>query len=472
MDTYDAIIIGSGPGGQKAAIASAKLGKTVALIESWDLGGSSLHTATVPSKTLREAILELTGYKNRNFYQDKTTALNKGSISIKDLNHRIEWVKSHLKATLKHDLKKNGVKIYTGHAKFLSPHEIQISLRDGDTITLKADKIFLATGSKPRTPEKVPFDGKRVLNSTDFLSMDRIPKSLVVIGAGIIGCEYASMMCILGVKVTLVDKRKHLLPFLDSEVALHLQVALEENNLTFIGEKECDDICTKGEKVIITLSDGSKIPAEKVLVAAGREANVKNLDIDKAHITLNKRGYIDVSPNFQTKRENIYAVGDVIGGPCLASTAYIQGVFAVNCAFSNNVCKQMNIYPYGIYTIPEISYIGETEESLKEKGIPYEVGRAYFYEISRCIITGNKTGLCKLIFDRKNFRLLGAHIIGRGATEVIHIAQLAISLNAKIHYFVDHVFNFPTYAEMYAIAARNGINKVKQEEEKNEEKII
>lgn len=473
MEYYDAIVIGSGPAGQKAAIASSKMGKKVAMVEGWDLGGSSLHTGTIPSKTLREAILDLTNFQQKSFYAKKDSILEQTEISITDLAHRVSWVKSHLISILKKQLDKNNIKTYLGHAKFKDSTTIEVSLRDGEKIILNGNKIFLATGSAPRKPTSCYFDGKTILTSTDFLSLDTIPKSLIVIGAGVIGCEYASMMSILGVKVTLVDKRKRLLSFLDQEIGTHLQIALEENNLEFIREEEYTSIDIVENMAFVTFANGNKISAEKVLVAAGREANIKNLDIEKAGISLNSKGYIDVNPNFQTQVENIYAIGDVIGGPSLSSTSYMQGAFAANCAFSTSDCKLMNIYPYGIWTIPEISYIGETEESLKKKNISYEVGRAYFYEISRCVITGNKTGLCKLLFDRKNFTLLGAHIIGRGAAEIIHIAQLAISLNAKIHYFVDHVFNFPTYAEMYAIAARNGINKViQQEKEFNGDKKI
>jgi len=472
MNNYDAIVIGSGPAGQKAAIASAKLGKKAVLIEGWDIGGSSLHTATIPSKTLRESILELTNYQNRGFYTAQNPNSSRGNISMTDLHHRINWVKSHLKATITHQLKKNGIEILNGHGRFIDANTVEVSMRDGEKRILKGDKIFLSTGSAPRKPKHIPFDGSKVLTSTDFLSMDTIPKSMIIVGAGIIGCEYASMMCVLGVKVTLIDRHASLLPFLDKEIGLHLQVALEEHNLTFLCQKEFKEIKTTDKGVEITLSDGEVIKAERALIASGREANVKHLDIEKAGIKVDKKGYISVSKNFQTAQENIYAVGDVVGGPCLASTAYLQGMLAANCAFSNNVCKTMNEFPVGIYTIPEISFVGETEESLREKQVPYEVGRAYFYEISRCIITGNKTGMCKLLFCRKNFTLLGAHIIGRGATEVIHIAQLAISLNAKIYYFVDHVFNFPTYAEMYALAARNGINKILLQEKKNEENIV
>lgn len=473
MENYDAIIIGSGPAGQKAAIASKKLGKRVAIIEGWDLGGSSLHTGTIPSKTLREAILDLTNFQQKSFYAKKTSSIEKNEVSITDLSHRVTMVKSHLKGHLLKQLTKNDISIYNGHARFLDKNSLEVTLRDDEKIVLHGKYIFIATGSGPRRPKNIHFDHKLVLTSTDILLMDVIPKSLIVIGAGVVGCEYASMMCILGVKVTLIDKSKRILRFLDQEIGSHLQVALEENNLEFIREKEYTSIDIVENAVFVTFSDGSKISADKVLVTAGREANVKNLDLEKAGLKLNEKGYIDVSKNFQTETENIYAIGDVIGGPCLSSTSYMQGVYAANCAFSKNVCKAMSIYPYGIYTIPEISYIGETEESLKEKKIPYEVGRAYFYEISKCVITGNKTGLCKLLFDQKKFTLLGAHIIGHGAAEVIHIAQLAISLNATIHYFVDHVFNFPTYAEMYAIAARNGINKViLKEKEINEENKV
>jgi NAD(P) transhydrogenase len=473
MEEYDAVIIGSGPAGQKAAIASSKMGKKVALIDSWDIGGSSLHTGTIPSKTLREAILDLTNFQQKSFYANKDSIIDNKTISIADLAHRVSWVKSHLQEILQNQLKKNNITIFIGHAKFKDPFHVEILLRDGDQKIIRGDKIFIASGSAPRKPENCVFDGKTVLTSTDILSLDTIPKSLIVVGAGVIGCEYASMMAVLGVKVTLVDKNKRILSFLDQEIVSHLQIALEENNLEFIREKEYSSVEIKDNQAIVHFKNGDKISAEKVLIAAGRVANVKNLEIEKANLSLNSNGYIDVSPTFQTKVANIYAIGDVIGGPCLSSTSYIQGVFAANCAFSLTNCKIMDQYPFAIWTIPEISYIGETEESLKEKKIPYEVGRAYFYEISRCVITGNKTGLCKLLFHRKNFTLLGAHIIGRGAAEVIHIAQLAISLNEGIHYFVDHVFNFPTYAEMYAIAARNGINKViKKEIEANGEKKI
>ncbi len=473
MEKYDAVIIGSGPAGQKAAIASRKMGKKVALVEGWDIGGSSLHTGTIPSKTLREAILELTNYQQKNFYTQKDSILPAAKISMSDLSYRITWVKEHLRATLIKQLKKNGIEFYLGHARFMDSHTIEIQSRSGDKTLIFGEKIFIATGSIPRKPSKIPFDSKKILTSTDFLSMESIPKSLIVIGAGVIGCEYASMMSVLGVQVTLVDKNKRILAFLDQELGSHLQISLEENNLKFIREKEYSSIEVVEENVVVTFTDGSSISAEKVLIAAGREANVKNLDIEKAGLKINAKGYLDVSGNFRTEIEHIYAIGDVIGGPSLSSTSYIQGSYAAQCAFSNDTCKQMPLFPYGIYTIPEISYIGETEESLKEKEIPYEVGRAYFYEISKCIITGTQTGLCKLLFHRKNFNLLGAHIIGTGAVEVIHIAQLAISLNAKIHYFVDHVFNFPTYAEMYGIAARNGINKVLlRDKELSGEKIV
>jgi NAD(P) transhydrogenase len=326
----------------------------------------------------------------------------------------------------------------------------------------RAETILLATGSKPRSPKEIPFDGKRVFNSTTLLAMDTIPKSLIVIGAGIVGTEYASMFCVLGAKVTLVDKRERILSFLDREIGAHLQVDLEENKLTFVGGKDYDKILVKEKGVDVVFKDGTTLFAEAVLVAAGREANVEGLEIQNGGLSLSEKGYIEVNENYQTKVPHIFAAGDVIDGPCLSSTSYVQGRLAGLNACGVHVNRFKPIYPYGIYTIPEISSIGKTEEELQREGIEYEVGRAYFYEISRSVITGSESGLCKLIFNPKNFELLGVHIIGLGATESIHLAQVAISFNLKIDYFVEHVFNFPTFAEMYRISALNGINKCKK----------
>lgn len=462
LEEIDFLVIGSGPAGQKGAIQASKSGRKVHVIEGYETGGSSLWSGTIPSKALREAILDLTNFSDKSFYAEEYKLPKVSEISIADLNFRVNWVKKHLKETISRQLMKNGIEVVSGVAKFVDPHTVFVRQNGQVVRKFSAKTILLATGSKPRCPKDVPFDGKKVFDSTTLLDMNIIPKSMIVIGAGVIGSEYASMFCLLGTKVTLVDKRNRILSFLDKEIGAHLQVALEENKLHFIGGKDYSKITVKESGVEVHFTDGSTISGETVLVAAGRVANVEDLEISHAGLSLNEKGYLDVNEHYQTRVSHIYAAGDIIGGPCLSSTGYVQGRLAgMNaCGIGANYFK--TIYPYGIYTIPEISSIGLTEEEAQAKSIEYEVGRAYFYEISRSVITGSESGLCKLIFNPKNFELLGAHIIGLGATESIHLAQVAISFNLKIDYFVEHVFNFPTFAEMYRIAALNGINKCKK----------
>lgn len=464
IEKVDFLVIGSGPSGQKGAIQASKEGKKVVVIEAWETGGSSLWTGTIPSKALREALLDFTNFRNKSFYASETKLPSRTEISLTDLNFRVNWVKEHLKETISRQLGKNQIEVVKGFAKFVDPHTVEVENNGEKIRKFYAEKILLTPGSKPRCPEKIPFDGKRVFTSTDLLSIDRIPKRLIVIGAGVIGSEYASMFALLGTKVTLVDKHPRMLSFLDHEIGSHLQVALEEHHLHFIGNKDYSAIEVRGEEVVVSFTDGTTLSGEAVLVAAGRVANVESLRIENAGLSLGKGHYIEVDAHYKTSVDHIYAAGDVIGGPCLSSTSYLQGRLAALNALGKKINRFEFIYPYGIYTIPEISSIGMTEEELQAKKIDYRVGRAYFYEVSRSVISGSESGLCKLLFDPKTLHLLGAHIIGLGATEVIHIAQLAISFNAKIDYFVDHVFNFPTFAEMYRIAAMNGLNKLKTKE--------
>jgi NAD(P) transhydrogenase len=459
---FDFVVIGSGPAGQKGAIQASKSGFSVAVVEGFEMGGSSLWTGTIPSKALREAILDLTNFLTKSFYANEQKMSDLKDISISDLNHRVSWVKEHLKETIVRQLKKNKIALIRGFAKFVDPHTIEV-YEEGKLIDcIRGKKFLLTPGSKPRMPERILGKGKRIFNSTDLLAVDVIPESIIVVGAGIIGTEYASMFSILGSKVTIVDKRARMLSFLDREIGSHLQIALEENNLRFVGEKEYESIKEIGNEVAVQFADGSEVRASTALVAAGRVANVEGLDLIRAGLKINPSGYIAVNEHYQTEVPHIFAAGDVIGGPGLSSTGYEQGrLAALNaCGFPINRFDQ--IFPLGIYTIPEISCIGKTEEQLRKENVEYEVGRAYFYEVSKSVITGTESGLCKLIFDPKSLQLLGAHIIGREATELIHIAQLAISFNAKIDYFVEQVFNFPTFAEMYRIAALNGLNKLKR----------
>jgi len=459
----DYVVIGSGPAGQKAAIQAAKLGKKVVIIEKDNYpGGASLNSGTIPSKSLREAILDLTDFYERSFYGIKDVVKE---VSINDLNYRLHKVLEEQRKMLYRQFQKNHIRLIQGYASFEHPNSLAVLNSEGNPfIRIKADYFLIATGSKPRNPLNVPFDNDKVLDSTRLLSIDRVPKTLLVLGGGIIGAEYASFFAALGTEVTVVDKRDHLLPLLDIEIGLHLQKALTDIGLKVVGNKELEQIRREESYVELVCKDGSIMRAEKLLYALGREADVENLQIDKVGICVDKTGYIPVNALFQTAVSNIYAAGDVIGAPALASTSMEQGRLAARHAFGVQTHHFPTFYPIGIYTIPEISSCGYTEEQLKAFGFRYEIGRAYYYEIARNQIVGNDPGMFKILFHADTLEILGIHIIGRAATEVIHIGQVAMSFGAKIDYFIDQVFNYPTYAEGYRIAALNGFNKVKHKQ--------
>ncbi|MBM3191983.1 MAG: Si-specific NAD(P)(+) transhydrogenase [Chlamydiae bacterium] len=456
----DLVVIGSGPAGQKAAMQAAKLNKKVIVIEkSPHVGGSSLNSGTIPSKSLREAILDLTDFYKRSFYaQEKIER----SISINDLNYRLHKVLDEQRTMLLRQFTKNNIQVIHGRASFENAHTVKVT-QDKEELSylIETSYVIIATGSKPRNPQDIPFDRHKVLDSTRLLDIDYLPKSLLVLGGGIIGAEYASFFAALGTKVTVVDKKERMLSLLDYEVSSHLQDALTKIGLRFMGGKEFASITHKDDKVVVKFKDHSEEAADMLLYALGRVAEVEELCIDRVGLTLTGKGYIPVNALFQTAAAHIYAVGDVIGSPALASTSMEQGRLAARHAFQVETHHFPTFYPIGIYTIPEISYCGYTEEELKELGFKYEVGRAYYYEIARNQIIGNDPGMFKILFHVDTLEILGIHIIGREATEVIHIGQVAMTFHAKIHYFVDQVFNYPTYAEGYRIAALNGLNKVK-----------
>ena len=456
----DFVVIGSGPAGQKGAIQAAKLGKSVIIIEKDPHpGGASLNSGTIPSKSLREAILDLTDFYERSFYGQNRTIRE---ISINDLNYRLNIVLDEQRKMLLRQFEKNQIRLIHGNARFEDNNHCVV-LDDSQRALYKitADYFLISTGSNPRNPTHVPFDNEKILDSTRLLAIDHVPKTMIVLGGGIIGSEYASFFAALGTEVTVVDKRDHLLPLLDTEIGMHLQKALTAIGLKVVGNKELDAIARKNDHVEVTFKDGSKMQAEMLLYALGREANVDKLQIENVGIAVDKSGYIPVNALFQTVVPNIYAAGDVIGAPALASTSMEQGRMAARHAFGAQTHHFPTFYPIGIYTIPEISSCGYTENQLKELGFRYEIGRAYYYEIARNQIVGNDPGMFKILFHAETLEILGIHIIGRAATEVIHIGQVAMSFNARIDYFIDQVFNYPTYAEGYRIAALNGFNKVK-----------
>lgn len=458
--SIDVCVIGSGPAGQKAAIQAAKLGKSVVVLENAPApGGQCLYSGTIPSKSLREAIIDLTRFNERGFFDQ---SVNMPEVTFADLNKRLNKVIEEERNLVYRQFKKNNIRLIQGAARFENPHMIIVVDYEYRLLfQIKSTSFVIATGSQPRNPNNITFDKEVILDSTRLLSLKSIPKSMLVLGGGIIGSEYASFFAALGVEVTIIDKREHILPALDAEIGIHLQTALTDIGLKFLGNKEPQDITRVENRAHVTFKDGSELSADTLLYALGRTANVGQLHLENANIKLNEKGYVPVNALFQTVVPHIYAVGDVIGGPCLASTSMEQGRLAALHACGVQTHHFPSFYPIGIYTIPEISSCGYTEEELKSMGFRYEVGRAYYYEIARSHIVGSNIGMFKILFHAETLELLGIHVIGRGATEVIHIGQVAKSFNAKIDYFIDQVFNYPTYAEGYRVAALNGYNKIK-----------
>ncbi|MGZ3632983.1 MAG: Si-specific NAD(P)(+) transhydrogenase [Parachlamydiaceae bacterium] len=460
--SVDVCVIGSGPAGQKAAIQAAKLGKSVVVLEKApEPGGQCLYFGTIPSKSLREAILDLTRFNERGFYGHE---FEPQEVTFDELNKRLNKVIEEERNMVYRQFKKNNIRLITGTARFENSHMLIVVDSEYRLLfQIKAAYFIIATGSKPRNPTNIKFDADVILDSTRLLGLKTVPKSMLVLGGGIIGSEYASFFSALGTEVTIIDKREHLLPLLDSEIGIHLQTALTDIGLKFIGKKEPAEVTREGNRACVTFKDGTSLDADVVLYALGRTANVDSLHIENSGVILNEKGYIPVNALFQTAIPHIYAVGDVIGGPSLASTSMEQGRLAARHACGAQTHHFPEFYPIGIYTIPEISSCGYTEDQLKEMGFRYEVGRAYYYEIARSHIVGSHVGMFKILFHAETLEILGIHIIGRSATEVIHIGQVARSFNAKIDYFIDQVFNYPTYAEGYRVAALNGFNKIKHQ---------
>ena len=461
---YDLICIGSGPAGQRAAIQAAKLDKRVAIVEKKAvLGGVSVNTGTIPSKTFREAVLDLSGFRERSFYGMSYTV--KQNITIEDLLVRTDQVIRHEIDVIRHQLTRNRVELLAATASFQDAHTLKLDFVDGrGTRLVTSDFIVIATGTEATMDPHMPFDGRNVITSDDILRLDRLPRTLAVIGAGVIGCEYASMFAALGVRVTLIDKRPRLLPFVDCEIVDTLTYHLRENRVTMRLNEEVSSMepvrDEHGNRVKIHLASGKQVVAEKALYSIGRTGNTSKLNLPASGLPADDRGRLKVDKHYQTDVPNIYAVGDVIGFPSLASTSMEQGRLAVCHAFHVPAKAVPELFPYGIFTIPEISMVGKTEEELTLAGVPYEVGKALYREIARGQIIGDLTGLLKIIFRTDTRELLGVHIIGEGSSELVHIGQAVLSFGGKIDYFVNTVFNYPTLAECYKTAAFDGINRM------------
>jgi NAD(P) transhydrogenase len=461
---YDMLVIGSGPAGQRAAIQSAKLDKRTALIERKAvLGGVCINSGTIPSKTLREAVIYLSGYRLRSIYGESYTV--KQNITMDDLLFRTEYVIRHEIDVTRHQLQRNGVEMINAAAAFVDPHTVRLTMVDhSGERTVTAANILVAVGTEATRDPKIPFDGQNIFVSDDILTLKKLPRTMAVVGAGVVGCEYASIFSALGVRVTLVDRARRLLPFVDAEVVESLDYHLRQNRMTLrFGEAVSGiELVQNGmdARVKIHLASGKEIVAEKALYSIGRTGATGKLNLEVAGLKADERGRLKVNEYYQTEVPHIYAAGDVIGFPSLASTSLEQGRLAACHAFGVEAKSTPALFPYGIYTIPEISYVGKNEEELTQANIPYEMGKASYREIARGQIIGDNIGMLKILFHRETRALLGVHIIGESASELIHIGQAVMSLDGTVDYFVNTVFNYPTLAECYKNAAFDGVNRL------------
>jgi NAD(P) transhydrogenase len=460
---YDLIVIGSGPAGRRAAVQAAKLKKSVLVIERGQrVGGVCVHTGTIPSKTLRETVLNLSGWRERGFYG--RAHRNKAEITAEDLRRRLAITLDHEVEVLEHQFARNNVACMAGAARFVGPRAIEVTSDVGEVRHLHGDKIILAVGAAPYRPAHIPFDGEAIVDADEILELKRLPRSLAVIGASVIGVEYATIFSALDVKVTLIEPGESMLGFIDRELVDEFIHDLRDRGVALRFNSRAKAVRRVGpEACLIDLEDHRQIAADMVLFAAGRKGATETLNLAAAGLDADERGRIAVDKaSFRTSVPHIYAAGDVIGFPSLASTSMEQGRIAACHAFGETAHAPPQFFPYGIYSVPEISTIGMSEEEVREKAIPFETGIARFRETSRGHIMGLTSGFMKMIFAIETRRLLGVHIVGEGATELIHIGQAVLNLGGGLDYFVENTFNYPTLAEAYKIAALDAYNRMPQ----------
>ncbi|HEY2778413.1 MAG TPA: Si-specific NAD(P)(+) transhydrogenase [Gaiellaceae bacterium] len=461
MTEFDLVVVGSGPAGQKAAIQAAKLGKAVALVERHtSLGGACVNTGTIPSKTIREAILYLTGLNQRAIYGQSYRL--KASVSIDDISVRTRHVVEAEREVIRDQLLRNRVALFDGCARFVDAHTLAIDGRDDSERRVSANGIVIATGSTPAHPAGIEFNGSSVLDSDDIvLRLGTIPATIVIVGAGVIGVEFASMFAALGSRVTIVDARETMLDFCDPEITEALRYHLRELNVVFRFGERVERVEARPNGTVTTLASGKVIPADVVFYSAGRVGAVADLELENAGIESDDRGRIHVDELYRTSQSHIYAVGDVVGFPSLASASAEQGRLAACHLFGIPDHAGQAPLPIGIYSIPEISYVGKTEPELTAAMIPYEIGISHYRELARGQILGESHGLVKLLVSPTDRTLLGVHAFGAGATEVVHIGQAVMGLGGTIDYLVESVFNYPTFAEAYKVAALDALNKLR-----------
>ena len=460
MAHYDLIIIGSGPAGRSAAMQAGKLKRRVLVIDARArLGGVSVHTGTIPSKTLRETVLNLSGWRERSFYGRSYRVKNE--IGADDLKARLHKTLDYEVDVLEHQFNRNHVDVLHGKARFLSATEVEVATESGEITLVTGDKFLIATGTRTYRPDNIPFNGSSIIDSDEFLEMSQIPRSLIVVGAGVIGVEYATMFAALDVRVTLIEPRETFLDFIDSTLIQEFTHEIRENGVDLRLGSPVSNVEDGVDYVEVSLENGRNVRAETLLFAAGRIGATEKLGLEAAGLFTDHRGRLDVDrKTYQTLVKHIYAAGDVIGHPSLASTSLQQGRVASCHALDTPSLLESPWFPYGIYSVPEISTCGMSEEDTKKRGIPYEVGVARFRETSRGNIMGLEHGMLKMLFSLKTRRVLGVQIVGEGATELIHIAQAVLNLKGTVDYFVQNTFNYPTLAEAYKIAGLDAFNRM------------
>ncbi|WP_329110804.1 Si-specific NAD(P)(+) transhydrogenase [Micromonospora sp. NBC_01699] len=460
MYDFDLLVLGSGPGGQKAAVAAAKLGRRVAVVERVDMvGGVCINTGTIPSKTLREAVLYLTGLSQRETYGQSYRL--KDDITVADLAARTQHVIGREIDVIRSQLSRNRIRLIGGTGRFADPHTIIVSEHNGRESAVTAAKIVIAVGTRPARPDGVAFDERTVVDSDGILNLEQVPGSMVVVGAGVIGIEYASMFAALGTKVTVVERRDRMLDFCDLEIVEALKYHLRDLAVTFRFGEAVASVERHPRGAIAVLESGKRIAADTVMYSAGRQGTADALSLELAGLSADSRGRIKVDEWFRSAVPHIYAVGDVIGFPALASTSMEQGRLAGHHACDEPVRELSQQQPIGIYSIPEISFIGRTEDELTAARVPFEVGVARYRELARGQIIGDSYGMLKLLVSPSDRSLLGVHIFGTDATELVHIGQAVMGCNGSVDYLVDAVFNYPTLAEAYKVAALDAMNKLR-----------
>ena len=459
MAKYDLIVIGSGPAGEKGAEQAAQFGKRVALIEQSEyLGGAGINTGTVPSKTLRETALFFAGLKQRNLYGIDYSL--KGGLSVKEFMHREHIVVGNERRLVTRKIEEHGIARVHGTATFQDAHTLRVLKQHGEKV-VEGEMVLIATGSSPYHPPEIPFDGRLIFDSDTILQMKRIPKTMAVLGGGVIGVEYASIFAALGVKVTLIEARDRILPFVDTEIMQRLVHQLEGIGLSFVFNDKMTKVNTTNQHVSMTLEKAGAHEFDIALIAAGRQSNVEHLGLEKIGVNMGQRGLVLVNEKYQTSVQNIYAAGDVIGFPALAATSMEQARVAMIHAFGKDHEERLSpVLPFAVYAIPEVSMVGKTEDECKSKNIPYAVGRAYYEDNARGQIIGDMSGMVKLIFSPSDRKLLGVHIIGEQAAELIHIGLHLMMADGDIDEFVPAVYNYPTLSDLYKVAAHDGLDRL------------